>query len=336
VWKGDGIMIRRTRLAALVCLGLSPAFAAVDGVVINGTTGKPQPNVIVSLVQPSQGGMQNLGSAKTDAEGKFRIDKEAQGPQLVQAFYAGVQYNKMVFPGAPATGVQVDVFDSSNKSGVAKVTQHFIVLQPAVDAMTVSEGILYQDDGKTTFNDPVNGSCRFYLPPEAKGQVTVTVNAPGGMPIKRPAEATKEPNVYKVSYPLKPGETRFDLNYVIPTTNPMVFSTKILHAEGASDLVVPNGVTAKGDDIELAGQEPKTQASIYRIKNASFKVEVEGTGALTQPDASAPQGEDDSGQPTIQEVKPRIYDRLYWILGMSFAILGLGAVLLSRNASRSS
>lgn len=329
-------MIRRTRLAALVCLGLSPAFAAVDGVVINGTTGKPQPNVIVSLVQPSQGGMQNLGSAKTDAEGKFRIDKEAQGPQLVQAFYAGVQYNKMVFPGAPATGVQVDVFDSSDKSGVAKVTQHFIVLQPAVDAMTVSEGILYQDDGKTTFNDPVNGSCRFYLPPEAKGQVTVTVNAPGGMPIKRPAEATKEPNVYKVSYPLKPGETRFDLNYVIPTTNPMIFSTKILHTEGASDLVVPNGVTAKGDDIELAGQEPKTQASIYRIKNASFKVEVEGIGSLTQPDASASQGEDDSGQPTIQEVKPRIYDRLYWILGMSFAILGLGAVLLSRNASRSS
>jgi hypothetical protein len=329
-------MIRRTRLAALACLGLSPAFAAVDGVVINGTTGKPQPNVIVSLVQPSQGGMQNLGSAKTDAEGKFRIDKEAQGPQLVQALYAGVQYNKMVFPGAPATGVQVDVFDSSNKSGVAKVAQHFIVLQPALDAMTVSEGILYQDDGKTTFNDPVNGDCRFYLPPEAKGQVTVTVNAPGGMPIKRPAEATKEPNVYKVSYPLKPGETRFDLNYVIPTTNPMVFSTKILHTEGASNLVVPNGVTAKGDDIELAGQEPKTQASIYRIKNASFKVEVEGTGSLTQPDAAAPQGEDDSGQPTIQEVKPRIYDRLYWILGMSFAILGLGAVLLSRNASRTS
>jgi len=329
-------MTRRTRLGALACLGLAPAFAAVDGVVINGTTGKPQPNVIVSLVQPSQGGMQNLGTTKTDAEGKFRIDKEAQGPQLIQALYAGVQYNKMVFPGAPATGVQVDVFDSSSKSGVAKVTQHFIVLQPDAKEMTVSEGILYQDDGKVSFNDPVNGTCRFYLPPEAKGQVTVTVNAPGGMPIKRPAEATKEPNVYKVNYPLKPGETRFDLNYVIPTTNPMVFSTKILHTEGASDLVVPNGVTAKGDDIELAGQEPKTQASIYKIKNASFKVEVEGTGSLQQPDASAASpGEDDSGQPTIEQVKPRIYDRLYWILGMSFAILGLGAVLLSRNAFRS-
>jgi len=327
-------MNRRMCVVALACFGLAPAFAAVDGVVINGTTGKPQPNVIVSLLQPGQAGMQTLGSTKTDAEGKFRIDKEAQGPQLVQALYAGVQYNKMVFPGAPPTGIQVDVFDATSKAGAAKVTQHFIVLQPGPTETTVSEGILYQDEGKTTFSDPVNGDCRFYLPQEAKGKVTVTVNAPGGMPIQRPAQPTKEPNVYKVSYPLKPGETRFDLNYVIPTTNPMFFSTKILHTEGASDLVAPNGVTLKGDDIELAGQEPKTQASIYRIKNASFKVEVEGTGALQQPGASDSQSQDDSGQPTIEEVKPRIYDRLYWILGMSFGILALGSALLYRSTAK--
>ena len=61
----------------------------------------------------------------------------------------------------------------------------------------------------------------------------------------------------------------------------MTFSSKILHTEGASDLVAPQGVTLKSDDIELAGQEPTTQASIYRIKTANFKVEVEGTGSLT-------------------------------------------------------
>ncbi len=328
-------MNRGKRAGLVMFLALAPAFASVDGVVLNGTTGKPQPNVIVSLLQPGQAGMQTLGSTKTDAEGKFRIEKETQGPQLVQAFYAGVQYNKMVFPGAPASGVQVDVFDSSNKSGIAKVSQHFIVLQPSATELNVAEGILYQDDSKTSYNDPVNGTCRFYLPPEAKGQVTVTVNAPGGMPIKRPAEPTKEPNVYKVNYPLKPGETRFDLNYTVPITNPPVFSTKILHPEGSSDLVVPSGVTLKGDDIELAGQEPKTQASVYRIKNASFKVEIEGTGSLQQPGASSSaEGQDDSGQPTIQEVKPRIYDRLYLILGISFVILGLGSALLYRSTTK--
>jgi hypothetical protein len=151
------------------------------------------------------------------------------------------------------------------------------------------------------------------------------------MPIQRPAEKTKQANVYKLDYPIKPGETRFDLNYTVPVVSPQTFSSKILHTEGASDLVAPNGVTLKGDDIELAGQEPKTQASIYRIKNANFKVEVDGTGSL-QPEASAA-SEEDNGSPSLQEVKPRIYDRLYWILGMAFAVLGLGSVLLYRSST---
>jgi hypothetical protein len=313
---------------ALLC----PAFASVEGVVINGTTGQPQPNTIVSLVQPSQGGMRTLGSVKTDAQGKFRIDKEAQGPQLVQALYSGVTYNKMVFPGAPSMGVRVDVFDSTNKPGIAKVSQHFIVLQPSASELAVSEGILYQVDSKLTYNDPSNGSFRFYLPPEANGQVTVTVNAPGGMPITRPAQKTNLENVYKIDYPIKPGETRFDLNYIVPAASPQTFSSKILHTEGISDLVIPNGVTVKGDDVDLAGQEPKTQANIYRIKNGSFKVEVEGTGALRPGGEGAP--DEDNGAPNIEQVKPRIYGSLYWILGMTFGVLALGSLLLYRNTTK--
>ena len=323
-------MILRISWAVLSAL---PLLAAVDGVVVNATTGKPQPNAIITLVQPGQGGMQALGSTKTDAEGKFRFDKELQGPTLLQALHAGVLYNKMMIPGTPTSGLQVQVFDSTNQP-VAKVSQHFIVLQPGPSEMMVAEGILYQGDPNVTYNDATNGTLRFYLPPEAKGKVSVTINAPGGMPIQRPAEKTKEANVYKVDYPIKPGETRFDLNYVVPVTSPLIFSSRILHSEGASDLVAPNGVTLKGDNIELAGQEPKTQASIYQIKGASYKVEVEGIGSLQQPGAAST--EEDNGMPTIQEVKPRIYDRLYWILGMAFAILGLGSILLYRSSASSS
>jgi len=310
----------------LVCVS---TLAAVDGTVINGTTGKPAANTIVSLVQPGQGGMQTLASVKSDAQGMFRIDKSVQGPQLVQALYAGVLYNKVLMPGAPSTGLEVIVFDSTSKSGVAKVSQHFIVLQPSAKDMNVSEGILYQGDPKLTFNDAANGTLHFYLPPEAKGIVSVTINAPGGMPIQRPAEKTNQPNVYKVSYPIKPGETRFDLSYIIPSATPLTFAGKILHNEGSSDLVVPNGVMITGDNIDLAGQEPKTQASIYRIKGTSFKVEVTGTGSLRQPDA--PAADDDSGAPSIEQVKPRIYEQLYLILGMTFTILALGSYLLYRK-----
>jgi len=318
---------------AFICVHSRPIFAAVDGTIINGTTGQPSAGTVVSLVQPGQGGMQTLASVKTDAKGVFRFDRDLQGPTLVQAFFGGVFYNKMIPPGTPSTGLEVNVYDSTAKPGVAKVNQHFIVLQPGTSEMAVSEGILYQGDPQLTYNDPVNGSFRFYLPPEAQGKVNVTINAPGGMPIQRPAEKTNQPNVYKVNYPIKPGETRFDLNYVVPVTSPLIFSGKILHAEGSSDLVIPSGVTIKGDNVDLAGQEPQTQANIYRIQGTEFKVQVDGAGSL-QPagDASAP--DDDSGAPGIEEVKPRIYEHLYLILGIAFATLALGSIVLYRSSPK--
>jgi hypothetical protein len=325
--------MRRLLICAVLAI-VPAAFAAVDGVIVNGTTGQPQPDTVVLLIQPTQAGMQTLGTTKSDAQGKFSFDNnDDSGPRLIQAVFDGVQYNKMVPPGAPSSGVQIPVFASTNKAGTAKETQHFIVLQPGDKEMTVSEGLLYVGDPGVTYYDPVNGSVRFYVPAEVKGPIGVTVNPAGGMPIQRPALKTKEPNVYKIDYPVRPGETRFDLNYTVPTTSPMIFSDQLLHADAASNLVVPNGVTVKSDDLELAGQEPKTQASIYRIKKASFKVEVEGTGILSPPGQSEGSA-DDNGQPQVQEVKPRIYQSMYWILGMAFAILGLGSVLLARNAAK--
>src|SRR3984885_12895035 len=291
VLRNDAII----RAALCSLLVIAPASAAVDGVIVNGTTGKPEPNTLVMLIQPTQAGMQTLGTTKSDAQGKFSFDNnDASGPRLIQAIFQGVQYNKMVPPGTPSTGVQIPVYASTNKAGTAKETQHFIVIQPGDKEMTVSEGLLYVGDPSVTYYDPVNGSVRFYVPPEAKGPIAVTVNPAGGMPIPRPALKTKEPNIYKIDYPVRPGETRFDLNYTVPMASPMIFSDKEIHPEAASNLVVPNGVTAKSDDLELAGTEPKTQASIYRIKNASFKVEVDGSGILQAPYEGSG---DDDGQP---------------------------------------
>src|SRR5258708_13136425 len=132
--KGHGVM--KSIFLLLACVS---TLAAVDGTVINGTTGKPAPNTIVSLVQPGQGGMQTLASVKSDAQGMFRIDKSVQGPQLLQALYAGVLYNKVLMPGAPSTGLEVIVFDSSSNPQAAKLPHHFILLQPTAIDMSFSE-----------------------------------------------------------------------------------------------------------------------------------------------------------------------------------------------------
>ena len=192
-------------------------LAAVDGVVLNGTTGKPQPDVVVSLVQPSQAGMQTIGSAKSDAAGKFNIDKPyPPGPILLQGLHAGVTYTEMIPPGSPSTGLTLRVYEATTNAESGKVAQHMILIEPGPANLAISETFLCENQTQQTYSDPSKGSVQFYVPDAARGKIQVTVTAPNGMPISRPADKTKRPGVYKVDYPLKPGETRFDVAYLLP------------------------------------------------------------------------------------------------------------------------
>jgi hypothetical protein len=316
------------KFAALIVFCM-PMFAAVDGVVTNGTSGKPAAGVQVSLVQPGQAGMQTVGTATSDAAGKFSFDTAPQGPTLLQASFQGVTYTKMLAPGMPTSGIQMSVYETTKKP-VAKVAQHMILIQPTGSDLTINETYLVADDTKEAFNDPENGTLQIYVPPEVKETPSVSITSgANGMPITRPVQKTKTAGVFKVAYPMKPGETRVDLAYTMPASNPATFSGKVLQQEGKTRLVTPNGVSLKGDMITEVGQEPKSQATIYDLNGDSFKVDVIGTGTLSAP--SGDSGED-NGAPQIQQAPPHIYNHLYWLLGISMAILGLGTVLLLRHS----
>jgi len=315
-----------------ILLGLlataSGLFAAVDGTVVNATSGKPQPSVIVILVQPTAQGPQTVATVKSDAEGKFKIDKDVPGTAIVQGIYQGVLYSLVLPPGTPTTGVHLKVYDATSKPGVAVISQHMILIEPGTNSLEVSETFLIENETTTTFQDSVKGSVQFYLPEAAGGKVNVTINSPGGVPIQRPAEKTKEKDVYKIAYPIRPGESRFDVSYSLPPAD--TFASKILHGDGVTRLVTPSTVTLEGSGIESLGQEPQTKAHIYSADAADYSVRITGTGSLRNQEAAAP--DEDTGESQGLEEKPaRVYSRMYWVLGMAFAILGLGGVLLYRK-----
>ncbi len=314
--------------AALLLFAASAWAAGIDGTVMNGTSGQPQGNALVSLLQPGAGGMQTLASTKSDASGKFHFDQDPQGPRILQAIYNGVIYNQVAPPGTPAAGMTVTVYEPVNDPAAAPMTQHLVLLQPGDTELAVSEEFLFVNAGKTTFNDAANGSARVWIPEAGRAAAKVTVTAPGGMPIQRDPAKTREPGVYKIDYPLKPGETRFEVNYSLPITQPSAFEGKTVGATSPLRLVVPAGVTLKGEGVELLGQEPTTQAGIYSVKAADYRVEIDGTGTIAPP--QTPSGED-SGMPQIVEGPPRIYGRIWWILGLCFLILAIGASLLYRR-----
>ena len=312
----------------LVLITIGTLSAAIDGTVINQTNGKPQAGVSITLVKPGQGGMQTLGNTTSDASGKFVFehDQPGGGPQLLQANYSGVNYNKLLTPNIPTSGVELDVYEATKSPAVARIAQHMLLLEPSTSEFAVNETVILQNDSKTTYNDEKLGGFRFYLPPAANGQVKISAQGPGGMPLPRPAEKTEEKDVFKVNYPIKPGETQFEITYVLIAGSPITFHGAVVGVKGMPPaplrLVVPPGVTVEGKDLQQLGVEPKTQATIYDVTAKKFfDLNVTGTGTLHPPQGPAA---DETDSPKVTEGLPQVYAHLSWLIALALGILGVG------------
>src|SRR4051794_28622403 len=179
---------------ALILFAVS-AQAAVTGVVINASTGQPQPGATVALNKlATQTGLELIDQVKSDAQGNFNINQTPQGPHLIRTAFDGVTYNHMLPPGTPSTGIAIEVYNASKQPGNAKVAKHMILLEPSGGQMQVSEPYLFPTDGRPAGNDPVGGTLKFFLPKGA-GRPDVKPPAPGGMPLASQLNKPAKPDV---------------------------------------------------------------------------------------------------------------------------------------------
>jgi len=321
------------RLRIAFCL-LTPAsclLAAIDGTVINGTTGKPEPAVKVSLVQPGANGMQAIATSTSDANGKFSIDHDLPPPPaLLQADYKGVTYTQVQPPGRPATGIQFQIYESAAKPPQGMQMAHLIMIEPSPTSLEISETFLIRNESSTTYQDSSNGTAQFYPPKAAGDKVQVSVTPPTQMTINRSAEKGVKPGSFKINYPVRPGETRFDMHYTLPAAE--TFTGKVVDGERPTTVVTPLSVRLSGDGIKEMGVEPDVQARLYQVTAPSFDVKIEGTGSIRERQGK-PSPDEDPGQPKTTEILAKIYDKMYWVLGLTFAILALGGTLLFRKGA---
>ena len=314
----------------LFCLLALPVFANITGKVSNLTTGKPQAAATVTYYRFGQGGMEAVSNTKTDAQGRFAIDQDpsTQGPSMLRVEVDGVTYNTMMPPGSRAQDMLLDVYNASRQPGPVKVSKHMILLQPGGGQMTVNETFLVDNPGKTAWVDPANGTLRFYLPSAANGQVEMNGTAPDGMAVPVPVEKTSRPDVYAAKFEVKPGQTRFDLNYTVPYTEGQPYSGKVATKDENTYLIAPNGVTMEGENLQDLGQEPRTQARIFGLSSDTYSVKLSGEAAAAPPAADT--STSDSARPQIEEIMPRLYRQGKWIIGLALGILALGFVVLYR------
>lgn len=218
--------------AVLACTSfVMPAMAAsVTGQVVNGTTSKPAAGDEVVILSLSQG-MTEIGRTKTDAAGNFKIEVPEDGtPHMVRVNHGGVNYFPKGGPLMPgATSASIQVYDAAKKLPVT-TTVDVMRVQADASALQATELMAVQNASTPprTLSDP-DKTYEFTLP---EGAVidSAAARTQDGQPVNSAAIPQKEKNHYAFIFPLRPGETQFQVAYHLPYKGEASFSPRLVNA----------------------------------------------------------------------------------------------------------
>jgi hypothetical protein len=286
---------------AAVVIALT-GFALADsitGTVTNKTTNKPSAGDDVTLIRLEQG-MQEQTHAKTDAKGNFKLDVPDQGLHLVRVTHDKANY----FRPAPAgtESVEIDVYNAAAK--VDGITGEADMMRIETDAsgkaLQVVENFFVKNDSNPPMTQAGDRPFEFYLP---AGAVVLggAALAPGGMQVQVTPVKLGEPNHFAFSFPLRPGESRFQISFTLPYSGKLALAQKPSLATGAVLVMMPKSMTfTPGSGAPYAAVTEETTAQTYVVRDAgaaqSLGFTVSGTGQLPRDtQAASAQGGDQGG-----------------------------------------
>jgi len=234
-----------TAIRPLCVLALALASAAaqtLSGTVTNGTSSKPAAGDEVILINLTTT-MEIAANTKADSNGKFSFKlMGGAGPHLIRAVHQGVTYHQIAPPGV--SSVDVNVYDVATKVSGLTVTADVIRFQADSGSMQGVRLFVVNNQSspaKTQMNDH---NFEFYLPPGAKVE-QVQARAPNGQPISSEAAPQAEKNRYAINFPLRPGETQFQLEFTLPYTGEIKIDPKPLYPAEHLVVVLPKTMQFK-------------------------------------------------------------------------------------------
>jgi hypothetical protein len=275
------------RCASVLVLSLISSFSwsqTLTGTVTNGTTGKPAAGDDVVLLSLSQG-MQEADRTKTDAAGHFSLKlDDASGPHLVRAIHGGVTYHRMAPPGT--TSVEVQVYDVSKKVTGIALTADVMRFQAQGGEL---QGIrLFAVDNKsnpprTQMNDQ---NFEFYLPDGAEVDQAMAMTA-GGQPINSAPVPQKEKNRYAFMFPLRPGETQFQIGFHMSYSGQAKLNPREIYGAQHFVVMLPKSMTfSAGTGTAFQSmQDPRQSDAVVEVASNTtvgqpLDFAISGTGLL--------------------------------------------------------
>lgn len=343
-------------ILALLFTVSSFTFAqTLTGTVKNGTTNKPAAGDDVVLLSLGQG-MQEADRTKTDAKGNFSLKlDDASGPHLVRAIHQGVTYHRMVPPGT--TSVEVQVYDVSKKLAGLSVTADVMRFQAQGDEL---QGIRLfavnnaSDPPRTQMNDQ---NFEFYLPDGAQVDQAMAMTA-GGQPITSAPVPQKEKNRYAFLFPLRPGETQFQVSYHLPYSGEASINPRAIYGAQHFVVVLPKSMqfSAEPGATFQSMQDPRQADAVVQVASnttvgQTLAFKISGTGTMSDEDENQKGGSPVGGAQTSGAVAgrdsrpggglgppidaPDPLEKYRWYILGGFAIVLAGGAVYIAKRSRS-
>lgn len=281
------------KLTTLLLLAtLAPvAFAAnVTGKVMNKTTNKPAAGDDVVLIAFGQG-MQEAARTKTDASGHYSIDIPDQGMHLIRVDHQKAAYFQPVPPGT--TTADVDVYDVLPKvEGVSTEADVMRVTEANSNGLHIIENFFIKNDSKPPRTQFSTHAYEFYLPPDAKIEASAAAG-PQGMPVASSPMPQGDKGHYAFVFPVRPGETRFQLSYTLPYSGSLKFTPKHVMPTDNFVVILPKSMSLEGGNA-LQSSDIESGAQTFIAKNVTpaqdLSFTVSGQGVMPREQQGAPQG----------------------------------------------
>lgn len=191
-----------------------PAFAQgrIEGILVNGTTGKPVADQQVQLLAGGAG-MREVGTARTDANGRFTLSQsgaERGSFYLIQAVFQNVNYRARV-EGESAT--QLTVYEATNTPSDLRIRSSRAVVEAVGIRARVQEFFAIENNSQPprTFASS-SGTFRFRLGKNAE-QPNAAVLGQMNMPIPVAIQDGTTPGDMYINHSLQPGLTVVMVGY---------------------------------------------------------------------------------------------------------------------------
>jgi hypothetical protein len=328
-----------SRIAGVAfCLFASAgAFAAqITGTVTNGTTNQPSSGDEVTLLSLSNG-MKEVGKTKTDRQGHYTLNVPDEGAQhLVRVARQSVHYFKGAAPGT--TTVDITVYDAATQVEGLSTDARVFHLQASGGSMDVQDSYILNNQSQPPRTKIGNQTFSIALPDGAEmGDASLT--GPSGMPVTVAAVPSGAKNRYAYDFPIRPGQTHFDVFYKIPYSGSYEYTFTPETPLNEVGVLLPKSMKFTGVSPGFAQDNDEAGLNVYFVKNTAanqpVKFSVSGEGLIGNAGAGAGEGQPAGGGSAPAPSSSGGSSGVLWFVASAIVILiGGGAFFLWRRNAK--